>query len=382
LRQNLAQSEIVKIDLSEIDQENFMVHPHEIAGETTYLVQPVHLGCKWNRDNLHFRSSLWNSQGELISASFKKFFNWAEHPELCYTPFSLTANGGCELLEKIDGSTLIVSRYKGHTITRTRGTSDATQLDNGHEIEWLKDKYPDAFRLERGDIAGVEWDTAPYTLIYEWVSPENKIVLNYGEDPDMYLIACIYHADYSLASQADLDIIAAEKGVKRPARYNFKSVAEMLAAIEDLKGKEGLCVYCNKGQDIRKVKSAWYLALHRMKTELGSYERVVDFYFNMNRPTYQEYYDFIVKNYDYELAEQCRGNISKICQGMKEVDLIIAAMRAKVEPLKKLVRKDAAAIILQAYGNTNRSGMAFNLMDGHELKTDDVKKLLYQVTKD
>ncbi len=348
-----------------------MVHPHEIAGETCYLVQPIHIGAKWTPPTEIFRSSLWNSQGELISASFKKFFNWAEHPEFHKPPTSLTANGGCELMEKIDGSTLIVSRYKGQVIFRTRGTTDATKMDNGHEIEWLKDKYPAISSVPEG-----------VSHIYEWVSPENKIVLNYGEDPDVYLIAIIKHEDYSLVSQKQLDDCAALYGFKRPARYNFGSVEEMLKSIEDLKGKEGLCVYYNNGQNIRKVKSAWYLALHRMKTELGSFERVVDFYFSMNRPTYQEYYDFIVKNYDYELAEQVRGSISIICESIKEVDRIIDSMKAKVLPLKKLVRKDAAAVILQAYGDTNRSGMAFNLMDGKELTTDDVKKLLYQVTKD
>ncbi len=329
---------------------------------------------------MHFRSSLWNAQGELISASFKKFFNWSEHPELAYTPFSLTANGGCELLEKIDGSTLIVSKYKGHLIIRTRGTVDASKQDNGHEIEWLKDKYPRAFTFT--DENGDEYETSPFSLVFEWVSPENKIVLNYGEEPDLYLIAMIVHDTYRLVPQSELDVLAGILQIKRPARYNFASVKEMLEAVEVFKGKEGLCVYCNKGQDIRKVKSAWYLALHRMKTEFGSYERVIDFYFTMNRPTYTEYYDFIVKNYDFELAEQCRGHISKVCQGMKEVELIIAAMREKVEPLKKLARKDAASVILQAYGQTNRSGMAFTLMDGKELKTDDIKKLLYQVTKD
>jgi len=370
----------MKIVLSDIDPESFMVHPHEIAGETCYLVQPIHIGAKWTKSNLHQRSSVWNAQGELVSASFKKFFNWAEQPDLAYTPFSLTANGGCELIEKIDGSTLIVSRYKGQTIIRTRGTTDASKLDNGHEIEWLKDKYPRAFKFPDKD--GNDYETAPYSLIYEWVSPENKIVLNYGEDPDIYLTAVINHDTYTLWPQDEVDVLATLLLVKRPARYNFASVAEMLAAVEDLKGKEGLCVYCNKGQDIRKVKSAWYLALHRMKTEFGSYERVVDFYFTMNKPTYQEYYQFIVDNYDFELAEQCRGHISKVCDGMKEVAVLIAAMTEKVEPLRTKSRKDAAAVILQAYGLTNRSGMAFSILDNKPLKVDDYKKLLYQVTKD
>jgi hypothetical protein len=366
----------VKIVLSDIDQDNFMVHPHMIAGETCYLVQPIHIGSKWSKSTLIFRSSLWNSAGELISASFKKFFNWGEQPELAYTPFSLTANGGCELMEKVDGSTLIFSKYKGQLIVRTRGTSDATKLDNGHEIEWLKDKYPQVFKL----FDNVETSTCSY--IFEWYSPMNKIVLNYGDDPEITLIAVIEHDNYTMLSQTALDQIASQLGVKRPLRYQFTSVKEMLEAVEQFKGKEGLCVYCNHGQDIRKVKSDWYLKLHRLKSELGSYERVVDFYFNLGRPSYTEYYDFIANNYDFELAEQCRGHISKVCEGMKQVTQIIAAMREKVAPLAKISRKDAASIILQAYGQTNRSGMAFTLLDDKELKTEDIKKLLYQVTKD
>jgi hypothetical protein len=370
LRQNLAQSETVKIDLTEIDQENFMVHPHEIAGETAYLVQPIHLGAKWGKNNLHFRSSLWNSQGELISASFKKFFNWAEHPELTYTPFSLTANGGCELMEKIDGSTLIVSRYKGHLIMRTRGTSDARKQDNGHEIDWLVDKYPAIASVGEG-----------VSHIYEWVSPMNKIVLNYGDDPDAYLIAIINHSDYTMESQSVLDAAAKLYGLKRPARYNFKSVSEMLKAIEDLKGKEGLCVYCNKGQDIRKVKSAWYLALHRMKTELGNFDRVLDFYFTLGQPSYTEFFSHVEKNHDYELAVQMQGDISRICEGMKEVKELITAMTVKAISLRGLPRKEAAQVIIQAYGNTNRAGFAFKLLDNKPLDVDDYKKLLYQVLK-
>jgi hypothetical protein len=90
----------------------------------------------------------------------------------------------------------------------------------------------------------------------------------------------------------------------------------------------------------------------------------------------------VSKNFDYEIAESCKGDISRICEGMKEVEKLVAAMKTKVETLKGMQRKDAAAVILQAYGNTNRSGMAFTLLDNKPLKTDDVKKLLYQVTKD
>lgn len=365
----------MKIDLGKIDLDNFMVHPHIIAGETCWLVQPVHIGCKWTKDNLIFRSSVWNSQGEPVSLSFKKFFNWGEQPELAYTPFSMTANGGTEAIEKIDGSTLIVSKYKGQLVIRTRGTVDARKQENGYEIDLLIQQYPKAF-----DFGNV--DTSDFSIIFEWVTPSNRIVLNYGDMPDLYLIGLIEHKDYSMVSQTDLDIVAKEIGVKRPKRFNFDKVKEMLEGIEALKGQEGVCVYCNGGQDIRKVKSAWYLACHRMKSELGSYERLIDFYFEQGLPDYQDFYSYLEKNFDFEIAEAYRGDISRICTGMKEVNKLLESMQTKVNDLKGKPRKDAAAVILQAYGQTNRSGMAFKLLDGKKLENDDIKKLLYQVTKD
>ena len=361
----------MKIDLTKVDLDNFMVHPHQIAGETCWLIQPQHIGVRWNKETLIFRSSLWNSQGELISASFKKFFNWGEQPDLAYTPFSTTANGGVQLIEKVDGSTLINSEYKDRLITRTRGTSDATQQKNGAEIEFLKAKYPKAFEVPDKNCS----------YVFEWTTPTNKIVINYGDEPDIRLIAIIRHEDYSLVSQDELDQYAKDNGLKRPRKFEFNKIKEMLEAVEALKGQEGLCVYCNKGQEIRKVKSAWYLGLHRMKSELGSYERLVDFFFTIECPSYQDFYKHIADHFDFELAETYRGDMSRICEGMKDVLRIMLSMQNKVAPLRKLPRKDAATVILQAYGTTNRAGMAFTLLDNKPLKQDDIKKLLYQVTK-
>jgi hypothetical protein len=98
----------MKIDLSKIDMTNFNIKPNKINGEIIYLVVPVNIGCKWTKDNMIFRSSMWNSEGELISASFKKFFNWNEQPDLVPIPTDIKK---LQAISKIDGSTLIVSKY-------------------------------------------------------------------------------------------------------------------------------------------------------------------------------------------------------------------------------------------------------------------------------
>ena len=123
----------MKVDLQSIDLTQFYVNEHVLNGELVYLVIPRQIGCVWNKQNKIFRSSVWNSKGELISASFQKFVNFGENPEIFPVPISLK---NCVVMEKLDGSTLIVSKYKGQYIIRTRGTIDAGRMEkNGFEIE-------------------------------------------------------------------------------------------------------------------------------------------------------------------------------------------------------------------------------------------------------
>ncbi len=122
-------------DLSKIDTENFIVRKGLVAGEECTLVFPNHIGCKWSKDNMIFRSSMWNSEGSLISAGFKKFFNYGEQPDLVPHPESTR---GAEAIMKVDGSLLTVSKYRGELIIRTRGTVSAYMHDNGPEIDILR----------------------------------------------------------------------------------------------------------------------------------------------------------------------------------------------------------------------------------------------------
>jgi hypothetical protein len=372
---------LMKIDLSQIDTESFYVNSHVVAGETLYLVHPKNMGVKWTKDNLIFRSSVWNEQGELVSAGFKKFVNWGEKPDLFPPPTHL---GGCELIEKVDGSTLIVSKYKGELIIRTRGCMTPHEMEkSGYEIEMLKFKYPHVF-IEDTDIIAIlgQIETWPFSYIYEWTSPANKIVINYGDEPELHLIGIVDHENYSYFSQSVLDQTAEAFQVKRPRSFNFDSVGQMLKAIEELKGQEGLCVYFNKGQDILKVKSAWYLTLHKLKSELSSIEKVIDLWLILERPTFNVFYNYICEHFDFELAETSKGLISKVCDGYKEVKKIVEHMIIFTDGVRTLpTRKEQALKITQAYSTTNRAGMCFRLLDNHKLTDDDYKKLIFQVIK-
>ena len=364
----------MKIDLASIDRDQFMVHEHIVLGEVVYLVQPQHIGCKWTQANKHFRSSVWNFEGELISAGLPKFTNWGENPENFPVPTSLR---DCLITEKIDGSLLIISKYKGEFILRTRGTVDAANLDNGHEIAILKEKYPEIFKFQS---CGME--TWPFSLLFEWVSPVNRIVLSYGDEADIILVGAISHDTYNLWTQDWLDSLAKGFGCKRPVMYQFDSVDNLMADVDNWKGKEGVVIYSKEGQTLHKVKSAWYLALHHMKSELASFDKVIDVWFTLGKPDYQAFYSHVATTFDFELANQIQGDMSRICDGFKEVAKIVAHMTLFVNDVRHLpTRRDQAQKIIAAYGETNRAAFCFKLLDNKPLADDDLKKLVYQVLK-
>jgi len=338
-------------------------------------------GATWNKENLIYRSSLWDKEGNAVSLSFKKFFNWDEKPDIFPAPSNLT---GAKLMEKLDGSTLIFSRYKGQTVIRTRGTVDARKQANGHEIDYLCEKY-------KKFIVYLEMvETSNESFLLEWLSPTNRIVLTYGDEPDMVLTAIINHSEYSLMRQSQLDYFASDIGLRRPRTFSYNSVEEMKSAVEVLKDQEGLCVYYNNEQQIRKVKAAQYLFLHRAKSEISSIDKVIDVYIDwfMDRNTlsheftgYPEFFKYLTEKFDFEIATMATGHASRICDAMKEVKKIMDALVLFSFDCINIPRKEAAAKILQAYGSTGRAAMVFKMLDTKYIGADEYKKLLYQVLK-
>mgnify|MGYP003704137999 FL=1 len=362
----------MKIDISAIDRTQFMVHDHFVGGELVHLIQPQHFGTQWRKDNKHLRSVVVNHEGEVISAGFPKFTNWGENPEHFPVPTSLN---NCNVVEKLDGSLLIVSKYKGNYILRTRGTVDAYTLSNGYELDIFKEKILSKLH---NDV-----DTWNYSVLFEWVSPVNKIVLNYGEEPDWHLVGFVNHINYSMAQQDLLDAMAKKYDLNRPTTYSFPSVEQLLKDVELWKNKEGVCVYSHNDQNIHKVKGAWYLALHHMKSELSNIEKVLDVWLEQGMPDYQTFYNYISTTFDFELAEQCRGMISNICDAKKEVDKIVWGMNLFVNTRLNFLptRKQQAELTIASYGDTNRAAFIFKLLDGKSLSNEEYKKLMFQVLK-
>ncbi len=357
----------MKIDLNNINKEEFTVREFLIGGEKVFLINPDGFKPKWTQRNKYLRSSVWNEKGELISAGYPKFVNLGENPDNFPIPKSLD---GCKIFEKLDGSLLICSKYKDREIIRTRGTINAETLENGHEICLFKAKYP------------LVWDNLSdnYSLLLEWTSPNQRIVLDYGPEPELTLIGKVYHEDYRLETQDNLNKLAKELKVRRPDYFNFDTLEELISAVENFKDKEGVCLYSNNDTEIHKIKANLYKKLHYFKSNC-SLEAILDIYIELNRPDYQTFRKELEQKFDFECVTFAQGYISDVVDANKEVKKIVEGMTGFVEKLRGIPRKDVALKIQAAYGTTNRAGFCFQIFDKRPLDNKSILKLFWQILK-
>jgi len=341
------------------DPEQFYIK--EIGNKI--LIHRKQAGVKWNDKNKYFRSSVWDKEtGKLISAGFRAFTNYGEQPD--FEP--LSENTSVKAITKTDGSLLCVSMFNDELIIRTRGTVDATKLENGFEIEFLKKKYPKAF-----DNHFI--DCEMYTLLYEWTTPTNRIVLKESEEPTLWLIGMVDHIDYRYVDQINLDNYAEEFGVERPKTYGITlctqgfGIDSLKQQIEPLKDIEGVVIYDNSGQTLKKIKTLRYLELHRVFTGVKSVDHLFDIFFEYGEPKREEFEKQLATNFDWELVTTLKPLMDELYLRTKRIATRITwiVLYLQNPDFVKLDRKEKAKKILQFFPDC--SGIAFAILDNKDL---------------
>ena len=354
------------IDRSKVNQEQFLITEHTIGGEQCFFIRAQSIMTDWTEDNLHLRSVVINSAGEIISASYPKFFNFHEHPAI----FPFTGDlKGCSLIEKVDGSTLIVSKYKGELIVRTRGSIDVSKMENGDEV----------IPLLKSNGLYKDWESPfdNYSYIFEWVSPKNKIVISYDQ-PQLIATNMIDNRNYKLANQKEFDLAACLFGWKRPKRFEFNTLTELLETVKKFESLEGVCLYYDNDQHIRKVKSDWYLKAHAFKSRM-SLETILALYQDWKPGTREEFENKISTEFDFECLNFAKPLIGTLYDKLGLIDNKIQEIKNFINENKELSQKDFALKVKSLFTGPY-SGIAFglrknpdNLLDGH------IKTLILEV---
>lgn len=360
----------MKIDFNNYDFSQFIVKEGLFCNKAAKLIIPSDLGCEFTQKNKIFRSSVWDLAGNLLSASFPKFCNWLERPEAFPVPKTLD-NTDCRL--KIDGSTYIVDCIDDLVSRRSRGTFSYSTLENAAEWDYVWKKYPLIEQFIR--------DFKHISLLFEIVSPSQRIVINYGPEADLYLTGLIFKENYELGPQKLLDEIARDLNVNRPLQYEYPSFEKMLEIISKDEENEGICVYSPDengmpDQNIHKCKTAKYCLLHKMKSSLASFNNIVDLYLAQNKPSYDEFYLYVKNTFDYEIAEMCKENLEKCCMLGEWSKNVLADIKKFVDKLDKSSKKDCALKIIEEYRVGQLDSFAFNYLNGKKIEDRSFKILM------
>ena len=192
----------------------------------------------WDEVTLSARGLVTDDTGDIVATPFQKFFNIEEGK------FEPTEN--FEVFEKMDGSLGIVFWYRGQWVVATRGSFTSDQSIKAREI----------LRKYNTDIM-----FRHLTFCFEIIYPENRIVLDYGNDEKLVLLGTFdkngKEIDVEMWSQYGFDVVKKYDGIK-----DYKQLKEMVK-----NDQEGFVVKFSNGDRV-KVKGVEYLRLHKIMTNV------------------------------------------------------------------------------------------------------------------
>lgn len=195
----------------------------------------------WNEATIACRGLICTEDGRIISRPFRKFFNLEEMESLPDEPFEIT--------EKMDGSLGISYYWNNQWCIATRGSFESRQAIEATKL--LNYKYLVDCR---------HWDPK-WTFLFEYLAPWNRIVVNYGEEEDLYFLAAI-------KTESGKECGYCPPGFKTPKKFNCHKIEDIYKGIPR-DNFEGVVVRFLKSGLRVKVKTEEYVRLHRLITGLN-----------------------------------------------------------------------------------------------------------------
>lgn len=219
---------------------------HQIDSQKTH---PVVRDC---------RSLVVNSlTRELVSRSFRRFYNWGEHQE----EMKAFDWSNFRAFTKEDGSLIQIFNFEGEWVIATRNSFG--QGNVGDLQQSWEDLVLEALNLEKKeDLSKIL--VQGYTYVFELCTPYNQVV-RYYNGLHIYLLSIFYR---SVEMPWELVAAVADKyGLRTPDVYSFSSYEQIAKWITEKSASdktfEGFVI-----RDIYntryKIKSSTYLALHRL----------------------------------------------------------------------------------------------------------------------
>lgn len=244
----------------------FRIFNYHLASYTDFQ-KPNALNCRGTMFQM-----LEDGKPILASLPFAKFFNYMENPFTMNVDFSDIDY----VLDKMDGS--LISTYihfdeKTHTKTlllKSKGSLKSEQAIDAYEWLSSNQKCANLYNLL------VYYAFSGHTVNLEWTAPHNHIVLGYQE-PRLTVLGV---RDHFTGKEIHYDEILDTMREYCCEEYlcdrvNFDDGNEFVDSIPNMDNIEGYVITLKTGQKV-KVKTDWYVSLHRSKDSVGSPKRLFE----------------------------------------------------------------------------------------------------------
>jgi len=343
----------LKIKLPQ-EETGFKIVPVSFCNVESLLVIPS-TETEWTEDNLHFRSLIVSKEtNEILSCGFKKFFNHGEKPDLY--PDVLKFND-VFVEEKQDGSLMIVDYVNNTLSLRTRGSSTYKSQENWKDFEMFVEEYDSV----------VQWlkNNSHLSLLFEIETPNNTIIIR-SEQIKFTFLGAVDKKTLKMISREQIVDIADCHCLSVPKQYPFNTLEEVCNVVQKWIGQEGVVLSYNNNQNRIKLKSLWYLTLHKIKSHLNNDNALIDFYVDKELPTFEQFYNAIETEFDFEIASQLKTQIEKISIAGEQVKQHIEKIKEFVNEIRNFpTRKEIAKAIIQ--NKKDDSALAFAVLDNKQI---------------
>ncbi len=200
----------------------------------------------WDEITLESRGLIFNKKGDIISRPFRKFFEYEQITNKKIIPNEAPKN----IYEKLDGSLGIMYWWNDRPYIATRGSFTSYQAIKATEI--LYQKYKNTLNLLNQE----------HTYLFEIIIPECRIVIDYKNIQDLYLIGVIDNKTQRGLNIEDFSYLKFPKP-KIHSELNPMSI-EQIANL-NFKNKEGVVLFYNNGFRL-KIKFPGYKKSYRYYT--------------------------------------------------------------------------------------------------------------------
>lgn len=198
----------------------------------------------------------------LVSLPMEKFWNLNENP----ATMDLDVSTAVGVWDKLDGSLISSYDINGNLYLKSKGSLASDQAVGA--MAWLAE-HPE-YHATITKLA-----TTGHTVNFEWTSPDNRIVIGYDE-PALLVLNVRNNTNGEYWSSAEVEYMFKEWAVQEVNLPLMHTTTELFVeSIPDMKGVEGYVIRLASGQLV-KIKTMWYLSLHRTKDTINSPRRLFE----------------------------------------------------------------------------------------------------------